>query len=1441
MSFGRVSAHAQGCPPKGLLALFAEPVSAASTGHIDQPPPKRRKLDRTDSSRGASCPVDGKPGITLARVDINLLFADNEAPSLGSSKAAAWDEPKEVYTTLQSLDMIDATTFRLRLATIEGVCFIDCHIQSETLAMAIDDLRRAMKLNKPARPRKASHVPGLIHSQYLLCQSITDGTFHFTLQTRIIWREASSLLGHVRRQDAELLPVYFPNGRHPNLSTMSTPRDFYESVHVPDRSQQGLSPSQTPQVRCQLYPFQVRAVRWMLRREGVDISGNGIIPHHIPTSQGRLPHAFHRATDAEGRDCFVSHLLGIVTTDVSSITTLVLGTRGGILAEEMGLGKTVELITLITLHKPPYLATHQSWDDTSQSYVRRSAATLIITPPSILQQWKTEIAAHAPHLKVLHYEGLRVGHGTSDNEKMVAELLAQDVVLTTYNVLASEIHYTGVRQNRGLRHQKKYEPRRSPLVQILWWRVCLDEAQMVESGISNAATVARLIPRCNAWAVSGTPVRRDIKDLLGLLIFLRYEPYCHSTQLWNRLVTDFKNVFKEIFSQIALRHTKDQVRGELHLPPQKRVIINVPFTPVEEQHYAHLFQQMCDDCGLDHNGNPLTEAWDPDSPTTIEKMRSWLTRLRQTCLHPEVGVRNRRALGRGDGPLRTVDEVLEVMVEQNETAVRAEERAFVLSQIRRGQILENANQSHAALEVWLQALEQSQTIVKACRLQLAAETVGPAPIHGNTNTGARDEEEMASVRHIGIYRQRLRSALELEHACTFFEASAYYQIKSNSELTPPNSFRYLELEKAEEQAYGSAKQLRKELLSEVHCKAAALMKLVEGNARGKSHVAIPEMILPVEQGGIESRKIIAKIDQLCNALDRQRRQLDDWRDKLTGLQLEPLVDGEEAIEVKGDEYETSTRQQDEIYVYMEALGAIISDRHDALTGQKNGRIDHEIKFALQKARSGEGHCPDLVISLMARRSALLPHDDLGSLRGGISDLRALRTTLDGCNTRAAAELGIVEETLQTIQQVFNEQTKAVAGLLKELDVFRDTMNSRLEFYRQLQQISDSVAPYDEDLEPDATDVILSQRKVAEAGLSAKIASLRAKGRYLMHLRTDSRLEDTQRTCVICQQSFEVGALTVCGHQFCKECMRLWLNEHRSCPICKKHLNRNDLHQITYKPQELTLQEDGQSVEPEESVGLGQTSIYSGISDSTLCKIKNIDLDGSFGMKIDTLARHILWIRENDPGSKSIVFSQYRDFLDVLGRAFAQFKIGFTGIDRKGGTEKFKSNPGIECFLLHAKAHCSGLNLVNATHVFLCEPLINTAIELQAIARVHRIGQYQPTTVWMYLVSGTVEESIYDISVSRRMLHMGKGARDAPRASVPELLEETIDAANSLELQQAPLCKLLTKGSSGGELVEKEDLWNCLFRKAKKHSISLLSEREKEIGCHLRAAAAADRQ
>lgn len=53
----------------------------------------------------------------------------------------------------------------------------------------------------------------------------------------------------------------------------------------------------------------------------------------------------------------------------------------------------------------------------------------------------------------------------------------------------------------------------------------------------------------------------------------------------------------------------------------------------------------------------------------------------------------------------------------------------------------------------------------------------------------------------------------------------------------------------------------------------------------------------------------------------------------------------------------------------------------------------------------------------------------------------------------------------------------------------------------------------------------------------------------------------------------------------------------------------------------------------------------------------------------------------------------------------------------------------------------GLDLVQASHVFLLEPLLNPALESQAVNRIHRIGQTRPTYVHKYAISDTIEEII----------------------------------------------------------------------------------------------------
>ncbi|KAL6716342.1 hypothetical protein ACLMJK_005908 [Lecanora helva] len=1400
-------------------------------------PRKRRKLIAGKVAEPTSHPIDTDGFLSIARVDISLAFKKSPVQSYPSPEYEASNKDVEEHPVLlKDFSERQDGEYQCHLTTEGGDTLLDATLRPDPSPQILDVLGLAASLSSRRQPsdniRSQCVIFKSLDPHYALNEGSSDDKCMFNLRVRVLVSDARHLSDGIGICRDDIFNVCAPDIRAPSEGPWSS-RDFYDNVHVPQPNAFDDGFPTVDKLQFTLYPFQKRAVQWLLQREGCN--KNGEIHGDTP----ELPHGFIRTTDLDGKSCIVSQILGILTTDESFPFRLGTQPKGGILAEEMGLGKTVEMIALMCLHKR---GSQSSDCDGEQRQIPSSSATLIITPPTILQQWKNEIQTLAPGLSVLVYQGLKSEAGKTNHQALLSKCMSHDVVLASYNVLAKEIHYAES-SSKDLRYEKKYEKRLSPLTQIVWWRVVLDEAQMIESGVSNAAKVAKLIPRELAWCVSGTPVKQNARDLFGLLDFLHYEPYCNfQPHMWDRLVIQHKNVFKQIFKSLALRHTKTQIRNEIKLPPQKRVVITVPFTQIEEQHYSTLFKEMCEDCGLDTDGAPRADDWDPESSAMIEKMRYWLARLRQTCLHPEVGTHNRRALGSGKGPLRTVREVLEVMIEQNDTATRAEERTLLLSRIRRGQILEHAEMSGEALRVWQGTLKEAGEIVTDCRNQLKTEIERLGLTEDVLSAPEVIEVDEATATSTRSHRQRLRAAIEVEHTCTFFVANAYFQIKTDETQTKPESDEYLRLEKEEEFAYERAKVLRKELLHEVGRKVETLVEKVNKKSKDRSFTTLPAVPPLEDRNGIESRVLIDRFNNLIQLMQDQAKQISKWREKTVELLVMPLVDKEES-DIHGDEYETSTKQQDEVYVYVDALRALIADHHDIVTGQKNQLIKYETDFALNQAKAGYGHSPQLLIKLLTVRNKLLPDKKIGSVRALITDTRELKTTLlnaaERGSTRAAAEVIILNGVLGKLHKTSTEQMKAATALERESELFTDTMNQRLEYYRQLQQISDTVAPFEQNFDEHTRNAALRDREMTERRLRDRIASLRSKGRYLTHLRAESSGMESQKLCIICQSQFEIGLLTSCGHSYCTDCFRLWWNTHRNCPTCKKHLQRNDFHQITYKPSELAMEEEA---EPS-SQGINhkvmkdtKDSIYSGIGDTTLRQIKNVDLDGSFGTKIDLLARHILWIREHDPGAKSIIFSQYRDFLSVLARAFNQFKISFTSIDKKNGIQDFRDEASLECFFLHAKAHSSGLNLVNATHVFLCEPLINTAIELQAIARVHRIGQRQSTTVWMYLVENTVEKAIYDISVTRRLAHVGKSLTQTARVDEANL-ESEIEAANTLKLEEAPLANLLTKGSAGGEVVAQDDLWNCLFQQKPGQSGRVSQDAQREAARHLGAEAA----
>jgi len=1228
--------------------------------------------------------------------------------------------------------------------------------------------------------------------------------------------------------------------------------------------------------------------------------------------------------EVSGQQAYFSNALSVLSTSRADVEARYNATKGGLLAEAMGLGKTVEMIALMCLHtreKSPLVS--EANDSIS---LRPTGATLIITPPTILEQWKQEIREHAPSLRVFHYTGVKsVGKRKDD---IVGLLSRQDVVLTTYNVIASEIHYVQERPDRNLRNRPRREPPRSPLTQLSWWRCLLDEAQMVESGVSNAAIVARLIPRVNAWAVTGTPLKQSHRDLYGLLLFLKYEPWCQSTRTWDQLVFYHRDLFRKLISSIALRHSKELVRDELRIPAQSRCTVNIPFTAIEESHYAQLHFDMQQDCGLDKFGAPLDGDWDPDSAVVIEKMRSWLQRLRQTCLHPEVGGRNRKALGRRGGPLRTVAQVLDVMIDQVESTVHTEQRNALMFKADRARILEHARQSHAAQDIFKEAYVEASNVVVECRKEVEKEIkkLSVAKKPGNeAGTEVETDDEVDAETSLTTARQRLRSALEVQHLCIFFIGNTYYQLKEREELTllelqqpretkevvpalehqqpEPSTLseslvsfkpvghhtanfdaaqeaeikaRIAELEKTETESYEQAKKIRAELLAEVYRKADRRIKAIRVKRDTGTLASIPSLEdSDIDFGGIESRKVFDKLYHYCKAMNEQATYFQETRAKMIDMLCRMLVDEEEGVELTGEEYEDSTKHQDEMYVMMEMLRALFADRNDAITGQESLLTRQETKQFLKDAKEGKGPAPELMIKLLAEREKVrIDTAQQGSLRGLVTEIRSLITSLEwqeGSSERARAELVIVNKLLQHVQKLQSSQTKSISALEQEVGQFRDSMNARLDYYRALQKISDMVVPIgaEEQIGKPVDQQWIARIYHDEEAAVKKLSMAQSKKRYLLHLKHESEVEDSAKICTICQFEFQIGTLTVCGHQFCKECITMWWSEHRNCPVCKRKLQLTDFYDVTYRAVESSKQLNSMENSSEslvKSTSSQGNSIYTSIPPSMLEDIKFIDIrGGSYGSKVDTLVRHIIYLRQRDPGSKAIVFSQYRDFLDVISRSLQQNQIIHSKFDDKEGIVEFKSNPANECFLLHAKAHAAGLNLVCASHVILCEPLINTAIELQAIARVHRIGQLRETTVWMYLINDTVEEAIYDISVKRRLAHMDSQTRDVSRSTSRAVTpdpgnrkrENEIEAANAKELQAVDLSKMFAAGKTGGELVDKEDLWECLFgnahnKKSKTGSgpsrglVDLAAgssaiEPGSEIGRYLRAEAAEERR
>ncbi|WBW74479.1 DNA translocase/ubiquitin protein ligase E3, ERCC4-like protein Rhp16/Rad16-like [Schizosaccharomyces osmophilus] len=169
---------------------------------------------------------------------------------------------------------------------------------------------------------------------------------------------------------------------------------------------------------------------------------------------------------------------------------------GGILADEMGMGKTIQTIGLL-------LATP------------RGEPTLVVAPVVAIMQWKEEIDVHTNKaLSTYLYYGQSRNISPQDLSKY-------DVVLTSYNVIESAYR----KERSGFRRKGGLVKEKSLLHNLEFYRIILDEAHGIKSRTCNTARAVCTLKTKRRICLSGTPLQNRIGELFSLLRFLRADPF----------------------------------------------------------------------------------------------------------------------------------------------------------------------------------------------------------------------------------------------------------------------------------------------------------------------------------------------------------------------------------------------------------------------------------------------------------------------------------------------------------------------------------------------------------------------------------------------------------------------------------------------------------------------------------------------------------------------------------------------------------------------------------------------------------------------------------------------------------------------------------------------------------------------------------------------------
>ncbi|PCH42935.1 hypothetical protein WOLCODRAFT_90057 [Wolfiporia cocos MD-104 SS10] len=1276
-----------------------------------------------------------------------------------------------------------------------------------------------------------------------------------------------------------------------------------------------------------LLPFQRRSVAWLLNREGKSIAGDGVV--HVTeqnSSNGSLPLFWEEVQDDDGETWYVSRIQGIISRRRPRAEEQV---QGGILAEEPGLGKTLECISLVMLNpsvgREP---SNQRWDPEAKVSVKEIKTTLIVTPSSLAQQWADELKLHAPSLKVLMYEGwdkvpvpidgldleekrktlqIQRGHKKgrqvkaskrvssspteSDgseheepastrqkrNAKQPSTSAAQipaaetdeddlvdwctyvnkfDVCITTYSVLQSDLGVARPPPTRPRRTGVLYsnvERPRSPLIMCEWYRVIMDEVQMVGGGM--AAEMVSLIPRLSSLAVSGTPARSQVSDLIHIFRFLRVSAVTQYPRVWSRIIQPaYMDELVGLLQRYTVRTMKSSVKDELTIPQQTRYLVPIELGRVERHVYDQNFDNAIMQLGLDARGVAMRSNWEVDTGL----LRTCLRKLRGLCTHPQVGQLSNAGKLHKPGVLKTMGEVLEDMRDQNWRNVMEYRRSKVQLGSTIAQLLQQNDSEPSryriALDVLLAAEKEAVSLIDDIQAAIVEHDKEGVALRKLTQTskarldpqvnadrdrkgkgkaveGTKDSDadpdeedaprtpaEEAHVAKKSALQHRLRESRITLHKVLFLLGDVHHVLgESHAD--------------AENDAYSRAEELRRELLKGTEEAAARAMSHLSKDAFVK---ALKEEDLLIEspfleQGGLRSDQYMKETNGLVdNLLNPQSKLLWEWRGHLIALLTQPLASRDE--DASGQEYARNLETQGEAEAYLQAYAVLLADRREALVAERTLLATHDIREkrkrhtkAAQKAKVALLNAEQPEILERLNEDIQLPEHDvlqenLADVRKAIQEnygssraLKSIMVDLSGVAARITHEHDpekvLVRNAVGRMRALLAAQGKLMDTLQSDLAHLRKVFNERILYFRQLQEISDTVA--EPTWEGNLVDAILAAR-LEERDIDTDIKTGRARQRYLNNLAETGEQgadDDDERCCVLCKCDFTLGYITQCAHIFCEPCLKAWMARPvgKMCPVCRTPISSDELQRFTIRQQPGETPRAPAPIVNNEAVPRSRRVIeYNVIDPHKFEDIQTMECLGSYGTKIETLVRHLLYIQLTEPGSKSIVFSAWEDSVRIIEHALARNGIKYLRINQKMGkrnaADVFQRDPEILVLLLHGERENAGLNVTCASRVFLVESVVHHAFELQAIARIDRMGQKNATEVYCYYAEETVEKNILDLAARR-----GQSLYTKDNAA------GTVDfAAFTLDAGKKTIDTPTKKAAKGDFVFKKEDMLAIFF-------------------------------